>query len=166
MSGAPASYVGLGFGNSDMSLDNSPNIFPNSGSKGNSTNVYFGSYAFSPNIGYEIGYTDFGRVDRNGGTTRAEGVNLSLIGKYPVSSTVNLLGKIGTTYGMTDVSARAPGVATGSENNFDISYGIGAELALTRDWSAVFLYDEHYMDFAGDSNKRVNSATLGARYRF
>jgi OmpA-OmpF porin, OOP family len=84
-----------------------------------------------------------------------------------MSSNFNLLGKIGTTYGRTDVSsAPTSGVTAGSERGFDWSYGVGAELHLSPQWSAVFQYDQHDVKFPGASNYRVSAASLGLRYRY
>jgi hypothetical protein len=80
----------------------------------------------------------------------------------------NLLGKVGTTYSQTDVSANpaSGGMATGSNNGFDWSYGIGAELVFAPQLSGVLRYDEHFMKFAGSSSERVSTTMIGARLRF
>ena len=62
----------------------------------------------SAGFGFELGYTDFSQVNRAGGRTKANGVNLSLIGKLPLGDAFNLLGKVGTLYGRTDVSSAPP----------------------------------------------------------
>lgn len=164
--GAPgSSYVGLGVGKSDYSLGNGIGIF---GSEQGDTsyNVQAGSY-FNNNFGLEVGYTDFGHIDRAGGRTKANGVNMSVIGKMPLSESFNLLGKVGTTYGRTRVSsAPGSGVAAGNENGFGLSYGVGAEYVITPQWSAALQYDSHNLKFAGDSTDRVGVTTLSARYRF
>lgn len=101
--GAGKSYIGLNAGQSDFRLGSGSGIF---GSDNHDTayNAYAGNY-FSYNFGFEFGYTDFGQVNRAGGRTRANGVNLSLIGKLPIGDAFNLLGKVGTLYGRTDVSS-------------------------------------------------------------
>jgi opacity protein-like surface antigen len=164
--GAPGnSYVGLGVGRSDYSLGNGIGIFDsNEGDR--AFNVHAGSY-FSNNFGLEAGYTDFGRVDRAGGRTKANGINLSLIGKMPLSESFNLLGKVGTTYGRTDVSsAPGSGVTAGKDNGFGLSYGVGAEYLITPQWSAALQYDSHKLKFAGGNDDRVGVTTLSARYHF
>jgi hypothetical protein len=163
----PVSYIGLSLGGSDLSTSNSSfGIFP-ADNLGHVTHIAVGNYGPQQNLGVEAGYTNFGAVNRQGGTTRAEGINLSLIGRFPVSDMVNLLGKVGTTYGKTDVSASlASGAATGSAEGFDWSYGIGAEVILAPTVSAVLQYDEHFIKFAGDHSNRVNATTVGLRYRF
>lgn len=165
--GQGSTYIGLSIGSSDFSKpSNGFGIFGND-QRATAYSVNMGNYFISPNLGMEVGYTDFGSVNRGGGTTKIDGINVSLIGRAPMSSNFNLLGKIGTTYGRTDVSsAPTSGVTAGSERGFDWSYGVGAELLLSPQWSGVFQYDEHYVKFPGGSNDRVSAASLGLRYRY
>lgn len=58
----------------------------NCGDKDDAYSTYGGSM-FSNNFGLELGYLDMGNVDRGGGTTQALGINLSLVGKVPLSPT-------------------------------------------------------------------------------
>ncbi len=160
-----SSYIGLNAGQSDFSLGNGTGLFP-SDSKDTAYSIHGGSY-FNNNFGLELGYTNFGKIDRAGGSTKAEGINLSLVGRLPLSPQFNLLGKIGTTYGRTDVSALpGSGVASGRESDFGLSYGLGAEYAFNPNWSAVLQYDQHDLKFAGSGNDRISATTLGVRYRF
>ena len=163
--GPGAGYVGLNLGQSNYSLGNGIGPFS---SEDHDTvyNVYTGTF-FNPNFGLELGYTHFGKIERAGGDTKAEGINLSLVGRAPVSNSFNLLGKLGTTYGRTDVSAfPGSGVASGRENGFGLSYGVGAEYSFTPQLSGVLQYDEHRLKFAGGERDRVNATTVGLRYRF
>jgi len=163
---APGSrYFGLNVGQSDFSLPSGTGAFP-SDNKDTSYNIYGGSY-FNNNFGLELGYTDFGKANRAGGQTEAQGINLSLVGRLPLSNSFNLLGKLGTTYGHTRVSsAAASGIASGSESGWGLSYGLGAEWAFTPAMSAVLAWDEHDMKFVGTGNQRVSTTSLGLRYRF
>lgn len=163
--GAGNSYIGLNAGQSDFSLGNGNGTY-GSDKHDTSYNIYAGSY-FNNNFGFEIGYTDFGSVSRAGGKTKADGINLSVVGRLPLSTSFNLLGKLGTTYGRTDVSTGAgSGVTAGSESDFGWSYGVGAEYAFNPQWSAVLQYDEHNLKFAGGDRNRVSATSLGLRYRF
>jgi hypothetical protein len=167
MSSPGSSYIGLSGGPSDFSRVNAGNgLFANDDSD-TAYSIMAGNYGYNQNVGVEIGYTNFGQVGRGGGTSKAEGINLSLIGRLPVSPMFNLLAKVGTTYGHTEVSANAlSGMPTGSESGFDWSYGIGAEMVITPQWSAVLSYDEAYMKFAGSSSERVSNTMIGLRMRF
>ena len=158
-------YVGLTAGQSDYSLDNGIGVF-GSDQGDTSYGVKTGGY-FNNNFGMEIGYTDFGTVNRSGGNTNADGINISLIGRMPLNPSINLLGKIGTTYSRTEVTADpASGIASGSENGFGLSYGLGVEYAFNPKWSTVLQYESHEMNFAGDRSDRVGNTSLGVRYRF
>jgi OOP family OmpA-OmpF porin len=160
-----ASYVGLNVGKSDFSVGNGNGLF-SSENKDTAYGINAGSY-INNNLGMELGFTDFGKINRAGGTTKAQGFNLSMVGRLPLSPSFNLLGKLGATYGRTDVSASpASGVASGSESGFGVSYGVGAEYAFNPQMSAVLQYDAHDMKFVGTGNDRVSATTVGLRYKF
>lgn len=155
-----ASYVGVNVGKSDFSVGNG------SDNKDTAYGINAGSY-INNNLGMELGFTDFGKINRAGGTTKAQGFNLSMVGRLPLSPQFNLLGKLGATYGRTDVSASPlSGVVSGSETGFGVSYGVGAEYAFNPQMSAVLQYDAHDMKFVGTGNDRVSATTVGLRYKF
>lgn len=165
MSAARKSYIGLNVGQSDFSLGSGTGLFA-SESRDTAYSIYAGTY-FNYNLGLEFGYTDFGRVNRGGGSTRADGLGLSLVGKLPLGDAFNLLGKVGTTYGRTNVSSQpGSGIAAGDESGFGLSYGVGAEYAFNPQWSAVLQYDAQDLNFIGGSRERLSITTLGLRYRF
>jgi opacity protein-like surface antigen len=160
-----ATYIGLNAGQSNYRLNNGTGAFPADQRK-SSYSLYGGGY-FSNNFGLELGYTDFDRINRAGGSTKADGFSVSLVGKLPVSPSFNLLGKLGTTYGRTDVSANpASGFASGKATGWGASYGIGAEYAFSSNLSAVLQYDEYRLKFAGSGNDKINTTSLGLRYNF
>jgi OOP family OmpA-OmpF porin len=164
--GSGNSYIGLNAGLTDYSLNDGTGLF-GSDKRTTTYNVYAGSYFRESNLGMELGYTNFGNVSRAGGTTKADGLNLSLIGRMPLSGSFNLLGKVGTTYSRTDVSSAAgSGVTAGSEAGFDWSYGVGAEYAFNRQWSGVLQYDYVYAKYAGGIRDSIRVTSLGARYRY
>jgi opacity protein-like surface antigen len=164
--GRGTSHIGFNAGLTDYKLNDGTGLF-GSDKRTTAYNIYAGSYFKDSNLGMELGYTDFGRVTRAGGTTKADGINLSLIGRMPLGTSFGLLGKVGGTYSRTDVSSSAgSGVTAGSETSFDWSYGVGAEYAMSRQWSAVLQYDEHYVKYAGNNRDRINVTSLGVRYRY
>jgi OOP family OmpA-OmpF porin len=160
-------YIGMNVGKSDFSVGNGTGTgILASESKDTAYSIYGGSY-YNNNLGMELGFTDFGKISRAGGTTKAQGFNLSLVGRLPLSPAFNLLGKVGTTYGRTNVSSvPGSGVASGSESGFGVSYGVGAEYAFNPQLSAVLQYDSHDLKFAGSGRDRVSATTAGLRYKF
>jgi OOP family OmpA-OmpF porin len=163
--GPGSSYIGFNLGQSNFRLGNGNGAFASEQRK-TAYSLYGGSY-FNDYLGVELGYTDFGRVSRAGGETRANGFNVGLVGRLPLNSSFNLLGRVGTTYGRTEVSSNiASGVTAGSETGWGGSYGIGAEYNFNSQMSAVLQYDEYNLKFAGGNRDRINTTSVGLRYKF
>lgn len=117
--------------------------------------------------GAELGLLDMGSIDRGGGSTKAQGINLSLVGRAPLGSAFSLYGKLGTTYGRTRTSA-APlsGITEGTENGFGLAYGAGVSYDITPRLSAVLEWDSHDFRFAGGGKEPVRATSLGLQYRY
>lgn len=158
-------YIGLNIGRSDFRLGRGLGGF-GFDSTDTAYNLYGGSF-FNNNVGVEIGFNDFGKVARAGGTTKAMGLNASLVGRLPVTQQFNVLGRLGTTYARTDVSASPlSGLATGSESGFGLAYGLGVEYAFNPKLAAVLQYDEHNLKFVGSGREKVNVTSVGLKLRF
>lgn len=159
-------YIGLSAGKSDFSAGNNNNGIFSSDQNDSAYRINLGSY-FNPNWGADLAYTDFGKVSRSGGSTRADAWSLAAVGKFPMSNSVNFQGKIGASFGRTTVtSSAASGVASGDATGVGILFGLGLEFVMTPQWSALLEYDSHNMKFAGDRYDRVGLATVGVRYAF
>jgi hypothetical protein len=160
-------YVALNAGTSDLSRPITAFGLFGGTQQGSSYGIAVGNFMANQNYGFELGYTDFGSVNRYGGSTKVDGINLSLIGRMPLSTNFNLLGKVGTTYSRTDVSTNpANSNLAGSERGFDWSYGLGGELKLAPQWSATLQYDEHFVKYPVTGSERVSATTLGVRYYY
>lgn len=118
-------------------------------------------------LGAELGVLDMGNIDRGGGSTKAQGINLSLVGRAPLGNRFSLYGKLGTTYGRTRTSA-APlsGLAEGTEHGFGLAYGAGVSYDITPRLSAVLEWDSHDLRFAGGGRDPVRATSLGLQYRY
>ncbi|MBC7468425.1 MAG: outer membrane beta-barrel protein, partial [Ramlibacter sp.] len=117
--------------------------------------------------GVELAYIDMGRISRGAGTTKAQGLNLSLVGKAPIWQSIGVFGKIGTTYGRTETSALlGSGVNNGSDRGFGLSYGAGVSYDFTPRLSATLAWDSHDFQFAGSSRDAVRSTSLGLQYKY
>lgn len=115
-------------------------------------------------LAIELGYVNFGKVNRNGGSTEAHGVNLSLVGTLPLGEMANLFAKVGTTYGRTDQSGVA-GSPNGKEDGFGLSYGVGIGFNVTPQVQLVGEWERHRLDFVRGKND-VDMLSVGLRYRF
>ena len=157
-------YVGLNLGWPEYKLPCSagfacddPNV---------SYHLYTGG-SYNEWVGVEFGYLYMGKADRQGGTTRGHGLNLSLVGSVPVSQAIKVFGKIGTTYGRTSVSAdAASGEPVGDEDGFGWSYGFGAQYDLTPQWGLLAQWDRHQMRFPGRGRQDVDAGSIGVKYSF
>lgn len=117
--------------------------------------------------GAELGLVDMGSIDRGGGSTKAQGINLSLVGRAPLGNRFSLYGKLGTTYGRTRTSASPlSGLAEGTEHGFGLAYGAGVSYDITPRLSAVLEWDSHDLRFAGGGRDPVRATSLGLQYRY
>ena len=117
--------------------------------------------------GVEMGYLNMGRIARESGETRAQGLNLSLVGKAQVAQSMRVFGKVGSTYGRSDTAAlAASSIATGSEQGFGLSYGAGVSYDFTPRLSATLELDSNDFRFAGGGRDPVRSTSLGLQYRY
>jgi len=117
--------------------------------------------------GVELGYLDLGRIARAGGTTKAQGLNLSLVAKVPVAQQISVFGKVGATYGRTESSTLAgSAVVAGTERGMGLSYGAGVSYDFTPRLSATLEWDSNDFRFASGGRDPVRSTSLGLQYRY
>lgn len=160
-----STYIGLNAGESSYRQGCGTGVF-NCGDKDDAYSIYGGSM-FNNNFGLELGYVNMGDIGRGGGTTKAEGINLSLVGRLPLNQSFGLFGKVGITYGRTNVSSLpGSGVTAGKEDGFGLSVGAGVSYDFSERWSAVLQWDRHDFKFSGVGRENVNATTLGLKYRF
>ena len=158
-------YVGLSLGRSRYSAPCGATSF-NCDSTDNSVQISAGNMVGNF-WGVELAYIDMGRISRGGGTTKAQGLNLSLVGKAPIWQSIGVFGKIGTTYGRTETSALlGSGMNNGSDRGFGLSYGAGVSYDFTPRLSATLAWDSHDFQFAGSSRDAVRSTSLGLQYKY
>lgn len=121
---------------------------------------------FNRHVGVELAYLHMGNADRAGGTTSAQGLNLSLLGRLPLGNW-QAFAKVGATYGRTKVTADAlAGLPTGVRKGWGPGWGAGLAYELGRHSALVVEYDRHEFHFEGQGRKAVEMTTLGYRHQF
>ena len=158
-------YIGLSLGPSRYSAPCGATSF-NCDSTDNSVQIYAGNMP-SNFWGVELGYIDMGRMSRAGGTTRAQGFNLSLVAKAPVWESLGVFGKLGTNYSRTETGAAlGSSVNNGTDRGFGLSYGAGVSYDFTPRLSATLGWDSHDFRFAGSGRDPVRPTSLGLQYKY
>ena len=158
-------YLGLSLGASKYHVP-CPSITLACDTADNAARLYGGAM-LGNYWGVEVGYLDLGRIAREGGKTRAQGLNLSLVGKAPLARSVGVFGRLGTTYGRTETSTSgSSAVAAGSERGFGLSYGAGLSYEFTPRLSATLEWDTNDFRFPGGGRDPVRSTSLGLQYRY
>lgn len=120
---------------------------------------------FNRMLGLELAYVWLGEAQANGGSTEAQLANLSLVGNVPIGERFNAYAKVGAFYGWTDVDATAPGAPSGEENDLGLSYGLGVQFDIDRNWAVTGDWDHYRVDFT-DRSDDVQLWSLGVLYKF
>lgn len=121
---------------------------------------------FNNYVGVELGYVHMGSAERAGGHTTAQGINFSLLGRWPMGSWSAFV-KLGGTYGRTAVSADdLSGLPTGVAKGWGGSYGAGLTYEVARSSALVLEWERHDFKFQGQGTREVQMTTLGYRYKF
>lgn len=157
-------YLGLSLGRSSYNLSCPTTSLTCDGS--DTAVRLYGGAMMGNYWGVEVGYLDLGRIAREGGKTRAQGLNLSLVGKAPLVSSFGVFGRFGTTYGRTETTTSSAAIAAGTERGFGLSYGAGLSYDITPRLSATLEWDSNDFRFAGGGREPVRSTNLGLQYRY
>ncbi len=157
------SYSGAAIGRSDYDVSCRSGFACDTDATGGKL---FAGGKFHENVGIEGSYVFLGNADRAGGHTRAQVLNLGLVGYVPLGQTVSLLGKLGGLYGWSKTKGTGgPGFATGDENDFGWSYGLGVAIGLTRNVDLRLDWDRYRVKF-NTGRDDVDFASVGVAYKF
>lgn len=162
--GAGRVAVGLNLGRSHFHLDCAA-AFPCD--KRDTYWSLYGRHMMDDRWGSQLSLVNMGEADRGGGGTRAYGLDLSLVGKVPLTDSLGAYGKLGAIWGHTRVNAAAAsGLPTGTENGLGLSLGAGVSWDFTPKLSAVLEWDRYDFKFAGVGREGVRATSLGLQYRY
>ena len=122
---------------------------------------------FTRNFGAEMSLLNFGTANRANGGVSARGINLSAVGRVPLGDYIGLEGKVGTTYGITHVTAPVDsGVIGGKAKGFGLAYGAGLDIDISHGLKGEIGWEQHGFHFAGQGTSNVRNVTVGLAYVF
>ena len=126
----------------------------------------YGGGSVNDILGFEIGYTDFGKIRAFGGETEAKAGNLSLVAGIPIGDRFSVFAKAGGVYGRTDVTASTTAlVQHGDRKGWGSTWGFGGALGITRNVQMRIDWDRYKLDFAG-GRRDVDLLSAGVQLRF
>ena len=155
-------YVGGSIGQSsidvdDVDFDESDTAFK-----------LLGGFAFNPYFAVELAYVDGGSPDKSFGAGASvdvsfSGINSSAVGRIPIGDMFKLFGKLGYSFYDWEVKGRVSGttVVSADDSESDLSYGIGAALAIGETFELRAEYEALDVD-GGD----VNIISVGGVFKF
>jgi OOP family OmpA-OmpF porin len=156
-------HVGVSGGQSKFRTDCSS--FFECDKKDTAWKVYAGG-SVNDILGFEAGYTDFGKIKANGGDTKAWAGNLSLLAGFPIGDRASVFAKGGGVYGKTDVRASAQGLLEhDNRTGWGYTWGFGGALGITRTVQVRLDWDRYKLDFVG-GRRDVDLLSAGVQLRF
>jgi OOP family OmpA-OmpF porin len=162
-------YVGGNIGRTNQKLN-----VDNFGSDKDSSTAYkfVGGYAFTKNIGAEVGYVAFGTgraaIRNETYTAKPKAFYAAVTGTLPLNEQFSLTAKAGISVNRVKTTFSQPDFSqTDTSNETTALLGIGATYNFAPNLAAVFEY-ERFGKVAKDdvSNLKVNLLSAGLRYKF
>ena len=139
----------------------------------------FGGYQFTPNFALEGGYFDLGRFSYSGtttggaynGDTRANGLNLDLVGTLPLTQQFSVLGRVGAAFTQNRSNFSSTGFVPAntqnrSRNDTSVKFGIGLQYAITEALSLRAELERYRINDPIRNRSNVDMASIGLIYRF
>lgn len=120
----------------------------------------YGGYRFNEYFAVEASYFDFGELENRVSSLEIDGFGISAVGSYPVTSKLEIFGKLGVQY--WDADARGPIVqGLNDDSDTDAFYGIGVRYSIT-DSISIQAEAERYEIEDID----LDAASIGVSYKF
>lgn len=172
LASAQGFYAGVGFGSTDAGDGNAiPALITSGTVDGKDSGFkFYGGYSFTPNVAVEMAYVDLGALTYSGsfvglpvtnGKVETTGLNTSVVGTFPLSSSFSLFGKVGVfawSAEARDITNGFPFV--GRDDGGDLSFGLGGEFHVNRNLGLRAEWESF------EANDRITLLSIGLAYRF
>lgn len=138
----------------------------------------FGGYQLNRNIAIEGGYFDLGdysygyssTLGNFAGTTKFRGLNLDLVGTFPLTERFSALARIGAIYtratANTSSTGTVPVFGSRRENELGVKAGLGLEFAFSPALSVRGEYERYRVEDPVRGRGNIDVASVGLVYRF
>jgi OOP family OmpA-OmpF porin len=130
----------------------------------------FGGYMFTPYIGAELQYADYGKATASvpGASleVKSSGFGGFLVAQYPIES-FRIFGRIGFAYVDAKASGSISGFGAASESNSatNFAWGIGGTYMFNKNLGVRFEYEQAKWEIQ-DTSDNVGLWTIGVQYHF
>lgn len=138
----------------------------------------FGGYMFTPNIGAELAYGDYGKAKVNVdvmtpigvvnalGEGQADGFSAFLVGNYPIDQ-FNLFAKVGMSFLNTKLEVTVPnfGSAEEDDDSAEFAWGLGVSYNFTKNLAVRGEFEQLRWKLQ-DVDDRLNFWSIGVQYTF
>lgn len=122
----------------------------------------FAGGKFNNTFGGEVSYLKTQDFERSiGGDANLQAVNFAVLAGIPLGMNTSVFGKLGALWGHTEVGGA-------SQNGWGPSFGLGAQVGLTRGWAARLDWDRYRfkMPAGGGDRENIDTIMVGAQYTF
>jgi OOP family OmpA-OmpF porin len=184
---APGWYVGgnVGRANADDFDSNGFGIVPPAAVTGSSQDEHdtgyklYGGYQFHRNFAAEFGYFNLGRYNYGfttaggafNGNTRFQGLNLDLVGTFPITDRFSAFARIGAAYTQARSSGAGAGTlagvtASGTDRSWGAKGGLGLEYAFTPNLAVRGEWERYRVEDGVRGRGNIDMWSVGLVYRF
>jgi len=152
-------HVGAEIGSARLDID-----CPAGATCDNRTGAFklFAGGKFNNTFGGELSYLKTQDFSRSvGGDLDMQAVNFSALAGIPIGMNTSIFGKLGLLWGHTEFGGT-------SQNGWGPSFGVGAQIGLTRGWAARLDWDRYRfkMPAGGGDRENIDTFMIGAQYTF
>lgn len=148
-----------------------PGVAPSAAALSKKSNFIYGGlagYQFNKNLATEVQFTGFGKAtDVLGNTVKGDALSMSVVGMWPLTDSLELLGKLGVASAKTTSSVAATNLGA---TRTAATYGLGAQYNVSQNLGLRLSWDRYGVATANaagvKTNGNANVMTVGAVYKF
>ena len=122
----------------------------------------YGGYAFTPNLGLELGYADLGEFNGPLGSLKANGAYLDAVGTVPLGMNFSALGRVGLFNGRLESNVAG---LSDRDRSTKWKVGLGLQYDFSRNLGVRGEWERYRFD-ALSTSADTDLYSIGLNYRF